>query len=162
MDSALLTVGLPIAPVVIGMVVRGRAPQFAARMDRPVRIASAVLLVLVVIGAILGERENIVDYLAQVGLIATLFCALSLAIGYAVPRVLGLGEAQAIASSFEIGIHNSTLAIAMAVTVLESTEMAVPPAVYGVVMFFVAAAFGVLFARGKGARAVDDVPAQVA
>ena len=151
-----------LIPVAIGMVVRGRAPEFAARMDRPVRVASAVLLLLVVIGAIVGERENILDYLAQVGLIATLFCALSLALGYTVPRLLGLGEPQAIASSFEIGIHNSTLAIAMAVTVLQSTEMAVPPAVYGIVMFFVATAFGFVFARGKGARDVDELPAQVA
>lgn len=138
-----------LVPVVIGMLVRDRAPDFAARMDRPVRIASAVLLLIVVIGAIAGERENILDYLAEVGIIATLFCALSLAVGYAVPRLLGLGEPQAIASSFEIGIHNSTLAIAMAVTVLESTEMAVPAAVYGVVMFFVAAAFGLLITRGR-------------
>ena len=149
-----------LIPVAIGMLVRSRTPDFAARMDKPVRIASAVLLVLVVIGAILGERENILDYLAQVGLIATLFCALSLAIGYAVPRILGLGEAQAIASSFEIGIHNSTLAIAMAVTVLGSTEMAIPAAVYGVVMFFVAAAFGLLFARGRGARDPGELPAR--
>ncbi|MCA1782459.1 MAG: hypothetical protein LC679_09890 [Intrasporangiaceae bacterium] len=146
-----------LVPVAIGMLVRSKAPDFAARMDKPVRIASALLLVLVVIGAILGERENILDYLAEVGIIATLFCALSLTIGYAVPRLLGLGEAQAIASSFEIGIHNSTLAIAMAITVLQSTEMAVPPAVYGVVMFFVAAAFGVLFARGKGTRDLETL-----
>lgn len=142
-----------LIPVAVGMLVRDRAPDFAARMDKPVRIASAVLLVIVVIGAIAGERENILDYLAEVGIIATLFCALSLTVGYAVPRLLGLGEPQAIASSFEIGIHNSTLAIAMAVTVLESTEMAVPAAVYGVVMFFVAAAFGLLITRGRQVQA---------
>lgn len=142
-----------LIPVAVGMLVRDRAPDFAARMDKPVRIASAVLLLIVVIGAIAGERENILDYLAEVGIIATLFCALSLTVGYAVPRLLGLGEPQAIASSFEIGIHNSTLAIAMAVTVLESTEMAVPAAVYGVVMFFVAAAFGLLITRGRQVQA---------
>jgi bile acid:Na+ symporter, BASS family len=149
-----------LVPVAVGMTVRSRSPEFAARMDRPVRASSAVLLLLVVIGAVFSERENLLDYLAQVGVIATLFCALSLAIGYAVPRLLGLGEAQAIASSFEIGIHNSTLAIAMAVTVLQSTQMAVPPAIYGIVMFFVAAAFGLLFVRASGTRDLEERPTQ--
>lgn len=131
-----------LVPVVIGMLVRRAARGFAERMDKPVRIASAVLLVLVVVGAMLGDRENIADYVAQVGLISTLFCAISLTVGYLVPRAVGMTEREAIASGFEIGIHNSTLAIAMALTVLGQAEMAVPPAVYGVVMFFVAAAFG--------------------
>ena len=148
-----------LIPVAVGMLVRSRAAEFAARMDRPVRIASVILLVLIVGGAVYGERETLLDYLAQVGLIATLLCVISLSVGYAVPRLLGLGEAQAIASSFEIGIHNATLAIAMAVTVLQSTELAVPPAIYGIVMFFVAAAFGVFVTRGSRARDPEDVSA---
>lgn len=53
------------------------------------RIASAVLLLLVVLGAILAERENVGTYIAQVGLVTTLFCALSLTVGHLAPRVLG-------------------------------------------------------------------------
>lgn len=140
---------LVLVPVVLGMLVRAKSPQFADRMDRPVRLASAILLVLVVIGAMLGDRENIGGYIAKVGLITTLFCALSLCIGYLVPKLAGLTEGEAIASGFEIGIHNSTLAIAMALTVLDVAEMAVPPAVYGVVMFFIAAIFGVIVTRGR-------------
>ena len=47
---------------------------------------------------------------------------------------------QAIASAFEIGVHNGTLAIAVAISVLDSVELAVPAAVYSVLMFPVAAA----------------------
>ena len=54
---------------------------------------------------------------------------------------------QAVASAFEIGVHNSTLAITIAISVLGSTELAVPAAVYGVLMFPVAAAFGWLITR---------------
>lgn len=140
---------LVLVPVVLGMVTRWRRPDFAARMDKPVRIASAVLLALVVVGAILAERDNLGGYLAQVGVITVLFCLLSLALGYAVPRLAGTDERGAIACGFEIGLHNSTLAIAVAVTVLDSPEMAIPPAVYGVVMFPLAAGFGMLMARRR-------------
>ena len=135
-----------LVPVAIGMLVRSRAPQFADRADRPVRIASAVLLFLVVVGAILGE-ENVGEYFARVGLVTTLFCALSLAVGFFLPRLLGLTPAQSVASGFEIGVHNSTLAIAVALTVLGNTTMGVPPAVYGIVMFPVAALFGLVLSR---------------
>ncbi|HQV92462.1 MAG TPA: bile acid:sodium symporter family protein, partial [Phycicoccus sp.] len=135
-----------LVPVALGMLVRAKAPGFADRMDKPVRIASAILLALVVIGAILGE-EKAVDYFLQVGLVTSLFCVTSLVVGYAVPRIAGLTVPQSIASGFEIGIHNSTLAIAVALTVLENTTMAIPSAIYGIVMFPIAAIFGFVLVR---------------
>jgi BASS family bile acid:Na+ symporter len=135
-----------LVPVAIGMLVRSRAPHFADAADRPVRIASAVLLFLVVVGAILSE-DNVGEYFAQVGVVTTLFCALSLTVGFFLPRMLGLTPAQCVASGFEIGIHNSTLAIAVALTVLDNTTIGVPAAVYGIVMFPVAAAFGLILRR---------------
>ena len=153
-----------LIPVGIGMLVRSRAPRFADAADRPVRIASAVILLLVVVGAILGE-DNVGEYFAQVGLVTTVFCALSLAVGFFVPRLLGLSPAQCVASGFEIGIHNSTLAIAVALTVLGNTTIGVPPAVYGIVMFPVAALFGFVLSRtgvlaGIPADETDPQPAR--
>jgi bile acid:Na+ symporter, BASS family len=145
---------VPVA-VAVGMLVRARAARFADAADRPVRVASAVVLVLVVVGAILGE-ENVGEYFAQVGVVATVFCALSLTIGYLIPRLLGLTPGQCVASGFEIGIHNSTLAIAVALTVLEDTTIGVPSAVYGIVMFPVGALFGLVLRRTGVLDAIQD------
>lgn len=155
LDKLLQIFAIVLVPVAIGMVVRRRSPEFADRMDRPVRIASAAMLILVVVGAMWTEKENISDYLAEVGLIAAIFCILSLTIGYVVPRRLGLSEDQAVASGFEIGIHNGTLAIAMALTVLGSAPMSIPAAVYGVLMFPIAAVFGMVV-RNRGVLASDQ------
>ncbi len=138
-----------LVPVAIGMVVRRTAPAFADSADRPVRIASAIVLALVIGGALLGERENIGDYLADVGIAAVLFCAASLTLGYLLPRVVGIPERQSLASAFEVGIHNSTLAIAVAVSVLDNDKLAVPAAVYGIVMFPLALAAGWLLTRSR-------------
>ena len=159
-DKLLQVFAIVVVPVVIGMLVRRRSPRFADRMDRPVRIASAVLLLLVVLGAMLSERDNIADYFAEVGLIAALFCVLSLGVGYVVPRALGLTEDQAVACGFEIGIHNSTLAIAMALTVIGNAQMSVPSAVYGVLMFPIAAIFGMVV-RNRGVLRDSDEPRSV-
>ncbi|MGH1563573.1 bile acid:sodium symporter family protein [Mumia sp. DW29H23] len=136
-----------LLPVALGMAVRAARPAFAARMDKPVRIASAVILAVLVLGILVDQRENVAEYAAKVGAVATLFCLLSLAVGFLVPRWAGVTERQAVASSFEIGVHNATLAIYVAVEVLDEVEISVPGAVYGLVMFFVAAAWGVVLTR---------------
>jgi BASS family bile acid:Na+ symporter len=124
-----------LVPVAIGMVVRRSSPGFADRADKPVRIGSAVVLALVICGALLAERDKLADYLTDIGPVATLFCVCSLALGYLLPRLAGVDDRQSLSSAFEVGIHNSTLAIAVAISVLDSEALAVPAAVYGVLMF---------------------------
>ena len=141
-----------LVPVALGMLVRRSSPAFADRMDRPVRVLSAVVLALVVVGTVLAEREDVAGYLREVGLVALAFCVLSLLLGFAVPRAVGVGHRQAVACAFEIGVHNSTLAIAIAVGVLGSVELAVPAAVYGVLMFPVATLVGWAITRSARSR----------
>jgi BASS family bile acid:Na+ symporter len=136
-----------LVPVLLGMLVRSRREAFAARMDKPVRIGSAVILAVLVIGIMVDQSDKIGDYIADVGLATALFCLISLVVGYVVPKALGITESQAIASSMEIGVHNGTLAIYVAVEVLEVTEISVPAAVYSVFMFVLAGAWGYLLSR---------------
>jgi BASS family bile acid:Na+ symporter len=146
-DKVLQVFAIVLLPVVLGMVIRRYAPDFAARADGPVRILSAVVLAAVIAGALLAERANLGTYLASIGLVATLFCVCSLALGYLVPRLLKVSHSQAVASAFEVGVHNSTLAITVAVSLLGSEELAVPAAVYGILMFPLAAGAGLLLSR---------------
>ncbi|MOA31184.1 hypothetical protein D3C78_1523290 [compost metagenome] len=86
---------------------------------------------------------------------ALLFNLLSLALGYWVPRMLKIPKRQAIAIGMEIGIHNGTLAIALALSpsLLNNATMAVPAAIYSLIMFFTAAGFGWWVSRGLQAEA---------
>ena len=143
---------LILLPVGIGMVVNNRAPGFARRMDKPVRIGSAVILAVLVLGILLDQLENVGDYLADVGLIAALFCAISLVVGYVVPKAFGVTGPQAIASSMEVGVHNATLAIFVAVEVLDEVEISVPAAVYSLIMFLFAALWGTWVSRQVAER----------
>lgn len=151
-DKTVQVFAIVLVPVALGMVVRRLAPGFADRADRPVRILSAVMLAAVVVGAIAGNLGTLGEYLAQAGLAAALFCAISLATGYLLPRLLRVGHRQAIASSFEIGLHNGTLAITIAVSLLGDERLAIPAAVYGVLAFPMALVAGFLFVRTGAAR----------
>ncbi|MFE5509610.1 bile acid:sodium symporter family protein [Streptomyces sp. NPDC056529] len=140
---------LVLVPVAVGLAVRRRSEAFARRMDRPVRRLSIVVLVAVIIGALVAERDDIVDHLLEAGPAALAFCTASLTIGYFAPRLLRLGKRQSIACSMEIGVHNSAVAMTLAISVLGSVGLAVPAAVYGVLMYPVAALAGVLMTRGS-------------
>ena len=136
-----------LLPVLLGMLVRRWQPGFADRMDKPVRIASMIILAIVIVGALISNRELFFSNLGSLAGITVLFCAISLTIGFFVPRLFRVEPRQAVASAFEIGIHNATLAIVIAQTVLLNEELSLPAAVYGVLMFFVALAFGFLIRR---------------
>ena len=148
-----------LVPVALGMIVRRFWPRFAAGMDKPVRIISVVVLVIVIAGAVASNWALLLENFLDLALVTVAFCLISLAIGYLVPRWLKVGKRQAIATSFEIGIHNATLAIVIAQSVLGSTELSLPAAVYGVLMFFVALAFGFLIRRVVPTAAPAKEPA---
>lgn len=146
-----------LGPVAIGMFLRSRFPGFALRMENPVKIISALFLLLIIILALVKDWQTVLDYAPVVGAAALAFNLLSLAVGYLVPRLLKLSLRQAIAIGMEIGIHNGTLAIALALSpvLLNNSTMAIPAALYSIIMFFTAAAFGwwVNAAHGKQLKA---------
>ncbi len=142
-----------LIPVVIGMLVRKGNRAFADRMARPVRIASVVVLSIVIFGTLMSVRENIGEYFAAVGVATAIMVLLSLALGYYIPRLAKVGQPQAVASAFEVGIHNAALAIAVALTVIGNDQMAVPGAVYGFIMFIPAGALAWYLGRKQRAAA---------
>lgn len=152
-DKVLQVFAIVLVPVAIGMALRARFPGLADRLARPVKVVSVIVLVAVIAGTVLKEWDNIADYIVAVGVAVLIFNVVSLAIGYGAPRLAGVGRRESIAAGMEIGIHNSTLAITVAVSpaLLNSTEMAIPAAVYGILMFFTAAAFGYLVTRRQEA-----------
>ncbi|NGO78651.1 bile acid:sodium symporter family protein [Streptomyces sp. YC504] len=144
---------LVLIPVAVGMVVRAKRPGFAERAERPVKLLCLVILAGVIVAALLAERSNVGEYLAEVGPVVVLFSFISLGTGYLAARGAGAGHPQAVAACMEIGMHNTSLSltIALSPSLLDSTEIAVPSAVYAILMYFTAGAAGLLLRR-VGAR----------
>lgn len=145
LDKLIQVFLLILVPLTVGMIIRAKKPNFARSMERFVKYFSVNFLVLICIGALFKEREHLADYFASVGAVCALFCAISLAIGYFIPRLFKMNEAQSRACAFEIGIHNSAVALTIAISVLGNTTIAIPAAVYSVIMIFFAFAVGLIF-----------------
>lgn len=137
MIKQLLTI--VIIPVSIGMLIKAKFEKFADRMEKPVKIASAVIFILVIIGVIFSVRDVFVDYLAEAGLPAILLNISTMVIGFSLAILFKLTKPQAISISIETGIQNGTLAITLATIALNNAEYSIVPAVYGLLMFFTGA-----------------------
>ncbi|WP_063037786.1 bile acid:sodium symporter family protein [Nocardia pseudovaccinii] len=148
-----------LVPVAVGMWVHRRFTDWAERMRKNVKIVSAVVLLLVVVAAVGREFDTLTENIGKLATLSLLLSTLSFVIGYIVPRLFRVHTDQAIASAMEIGIHNGALAIAVASSVLHNSQMAVPPAVYGVLMNVPAAIAAYLLARQLRRAAPTPIPA---
>lgn len=138
-----------LVPVTLGMLVKSKLPAFATKMDKPVKILSAVFLILIIIAAVYRERVILTAHFGTIGFPVLVFNLLSMGLGYYLPQVWRVEKKQAIAIGMEIGIHNGTLAIFIALSVLNNSLMSVPAALYSLLMFFTAALFGYLVKKNK-------------
>ena len=153
-DKVMHVFAIVLIPIGLGMTIKHLKHRFADAMAKPVKILSALFLFLVIIVALSESWDQFTEYFALVGAAALAFNLVSLAVGYGVPRMMKLDLRQSIAIGMEIGVHNGTLAIAIALSpsLLNNGVMAAPAAIYGVIMFFTAAAFGLIVNRFHGAN----------
>lgn len=135
-DTLSKTFVIILLPVGIGMLVRRYAANFANKMEKPVKIASAALLFLIIVGIMVKEKSNLADYFQQAGVAAFLLNASTMLIGYFSAKLFRLNQAQATSISIESGIQNGTLALAIVGGLLNNTTYGIAPAIYSVIMFF--------------------------
>lgn len=136
-----------LIPVVIGLWTRHRFSAWADRMEQTVKIGSGAVLALAIVAALAQSFDVLTANMGRLGGITVLLSMSSLAVGYFVPRLFHVSRRQSIASAMEIGIHNCTLAVIVAVSVIGDEVMAVPAAVYGVLMFVPAGIVAYLLSR---------------
>jgi len=142
-DKFVAVFGFVLIPIAIGIAIRHRFPELARRLQKPVRIVALVLLATVILLSIVKGRTTLWNNLGMLTAAVVCFCAVSLTVGYLVPRRMRLAPRQAIAISLEIGMHNAAVALGIALSpqLLNSAEMAIPPAIYGAVAPFIALTF---------------------
>lgn len=136
-----------IIPIGVGMLVKSNFSKFAAKMEKPVKLASAIIFALVVVGVLFSLRDVLVGYLTAAGLPSILLNVSMMVLGFLAALLFKLSRPQAISISIETGIQNGTLAITLATISLNNAEYSIVPAIYGLLMFFTAAM--IIFARKR-------------
>ena len=122
-------------PVILGMIIKKILSNFALSFEPIAKKISIFLFVLVLIGAILAERNNVVAYFAQAGLITLVLNVVMMIVAFYVAQLLGSGVAQKKCIAIECGLQNGTLAIFVATTLFGGGVYLIPAATYSLIMF---------------------------
>lgn len=122
-------------PVIIGMVFRKFASNVALKFEPIAKKISMVLFIIVLLGAILAEKENIVSYFADAGLITLILNILMMIVAFYIAQLLGTGNSQKKCIAIECGLQNGTLAIFVGTTLFGGGLYVIPAATYSLIMF---------------------------
>ena len=122
-------------PVILGMIVKKILSNFVLSFEPIAKKISIFLFVLVLIGAILAERNNVIAYFAQAGLITLVLNVIMMIVAFYVAQLLGSGIAQKKCIAIECGLQNGTLAIFVATTLFGGGVYLIPAATYSLIMF---------------------------
>ena len=133
-------------PVIIGMLFRKIASNTAIKFELIAKKISVVLFVIVLLGAILAEKDNIVSYFADAGLITLVLNVVMMIVAFYVAQLLGTGIAQKKCIAIECGLQNGTLAIFIGTTLFGGGAFVIPAATYSLIMFSTSLIF-VFFVR---------------
>ncbi|MET0295833.1 MAG: bile acid:sodium symporter family protein [Microbacterium sp.] len=108
-----LIIGLPF---LAGLLIRARAPRFAARVQPFVKWFSLLALVGFIVAALAGNWTFFIAFLGVILLVVAIHDAVALAIGYGTAVVGGLGTRERKAMTFEVGIRNAGLGLGLVFT----------------------------------------------
>ena len=130
-DIALKMFLIVTVPVLIGMLLKNILSSFEGIAKK----ISTVLFFLVLLGAVLAERENVITYFAQAGLITLILNILMMLIAYYLSKSLISNISQQRAITLECGLQNGTLAIVVANVFFDGGAYLIPAATYSLIMY---------------------------
>lgn len=106
-------VTLLLFPTLLGMLINYIFPKFTEKILKPVKILSFGIFISFIVFAVVGNLENIKQYIHIVFFIVILHNSLGLFIGYLFPRMLKCNIEDSRCISIETGIQNSGLALVL-------------------------------------------------
>jgi bile acid:Na+ symporter, BASS family len=156
-DVAGLLIVIIFIPVAIGMFVRAKWPGVASKLERSVSLVSFVALFGLIIGIVISLGSEALTMLAQVGPAALILAVLAVGLGLGLGLLFRMDRRDHLAMAMEFSIKNVTLSMLIALSTLSSDEMALPSAVYGVVMYIPGLALLYLSRKYLGQQPAPDV-----
>ena len=149
-------------PTLIGMILRKFLTNFAIKFGSIANKISIFLFVFVLIGAIVSEKDNIIEYkylvklddikdniieyFAEAGLVTLFLNILMMILAFYIASFFGSAPPQKKAISIECGLQNGTLAIFIGTTLFNGGAYIIPAATYSIIMFITSLIF-IFFVR---------------
>tara|TARA_B100001964_G_scaffold153987_1_gene169352 strand:+ start:1015 stop:1863 length:849 start_codon:yes stop_codon:yes gene_type:complete len=132
---ALKMAGVVTVPVIIGMIIRRFSEKFVSANINIIEKITGILFLIVFAAIWIEERENILSYLAQAGIIVLTLNIVMMLIAYFVAKSFATGIKQTKCIALECGLQNGTLAVFVATQIFSDVIYIIPTAAYALIMY---------------------------
>ena len=123
-------------PVFLGMIIRKFAENFVASKVEMFNKLNMVFFAIFFVAAFYEERENLINFIVQAGLIALILNLTMMAIAYYLAKTFTSGVKQQKCIALECGLQNGTLAIFVSTQIFGTDILyAIPTGAYGLIMY---------------------------
>ena len=122
-------------PVILGMIIRKFADNFISSKISFIDKITGILFLIVFIAIWIEEKDNIVNYLAQAGLVVLILNIVMMIIAYYLAKTFASGIKQMKCISLECGLQNGTLAVFVATEISSEIVYMIPTAAYALIMY---------------------------
>ncbi len=139
--TAMKMAGVVAVPVIIGMIIRKFAENFINSKISIINKITAFLFLVVFIAIWIEEKENILNYLAQAGLVVLILNIVMMFIAYYIAKSFASGIEQRKCIALECGLQNGTLAVFVATQISNDIIFIIPTAAYALIMYITGFAF---------------------
>ena len=135
LDIAIQMFAIVTVPVILGILFRKFMSNFSILFEPITKKISALLFAIVLLGVVLAQKDNIILYFSQAGLITLILNILMMVIAFYIAKFFGSGVSQRKTIIVECGLQNGTLAIVVATSVFGGGVYLIPAATYSLIMF---------------------------
>ena len=137
-------------PVIIGMIIRKFAENFIASKVEIFNKLNIIFFIIFFIAAFYEEKENIINFIIQAGLIALILNISMMVIAYYIAKAFTSGIKQMKCIALECGLQNGTLALFVSTQIFgKDIIYAIPTGAYALIMYITGFIFIYILKRSK-------------
>ena len=138
---ALKMAGVVTLPVFIGMIIRKFNENFISNNIKLIERTTGFLFLIVFAAIWIEERNNILSYLSQAGVIVLILNIVMMIFAYYLAKVFSSNIEQRRCIAIECGLQNGTLAVFVATQIFNEIIYVIPTAAYALIMYITAFIF---------------------
>tara|TARA_B100000242_G_scaffold183962_1_gene132169 strand:- start:918 stop:1766 length:849 start_codon:yes stop_codon:yes gene_type:complete len=138
---ALKMAGVVTLPVIIGMFIRRYAENLISSNLKFIERITGLLFLIVFAAIWIEEKNNILSYLSQAGIIVLALNILMMTVAYYLAKIFASNIKQRKCIALECGLQNGTLAVFVATQIFDEIIYIVPTAAYALIMYITAFIF---------------------
>ena len=136
-------------PVILGMIVRRYAENFISSKVEIFNKLNIIFFIIFFIAAFYEDRENLINFIIQAGLISLILNISMMVIAYYLAKTFASGIKQQKCIALECGLQNGTLAIFVSTQIFGTDILyAIPTGAYAIIMYITGLLF-VFFLKNK-------------